>query len=182
MCGRELPANSAFCPTCGTPVTGTATSGTPAPYFVQPQPVGATANYASVGDRAVAIILDTVILAVVSLVFLIPIGIGGVLGVEFFSPLAFFAFPLLWWLVGLFYFTFFEGTSGQTIGKQAVGIKVVDGVSQKPVNMERALLRSFMRIIDMLPFLYFVGFILVETQPQKKRLGDALAGTIVVKA
>ncbi len=85
-------------------------------------------------------------------------------------------------MLALLYFTFFEGTTGQTLGKQAVSIKALDEVSKKPVNMERALLRNILRIIDWFPFFYLIGFILVETQPQKKRLGDTLARTIVVKA
>ena len=182
-CGRQLPANSAFCPACGTPIAGPETPGTSTPSMAQPQVVGAMANYATVGDRAVAVILDTVILAVVSLVFAIPIGlVGSAFGFGFLGAFFFGPFVLLWWLVWLLYFSFFEGTSGQTLGKQAVNIKVVDEVSQKPVTMERAFLRNILRIIDWLPFLYLIGFILVETQPQKKRLGDTLAKTIVVKA
>ena len=51
-----------------------------------------------------------------------------------------------------------------------------------PVDMGRAFIRNILRIIDWLPFFYIVGFVLVESQPQKKRLGDTVARTIVVKA
>ncbi len=144
------------------------------------------ANYATLGDRAVAVIIDSVILFLVSLVFLIPLifipGIGffAVFGLGFgllFGPLV-----LAPWLLGLVYFTYFESTSGQTLGKGMVGIKVVDETSQRPVDMGRALIRNILRIIDWLPFLYIVGLVLVESQPQKKRLGDTVAKTIVVKA
>ncbi len=182
-CGRELPGGSAFCPACGTPVADAATSTTSTSYTMRPQQVGTMANYATVGDRAVAVILDTFILFIASLVFAIPIGLfGSAFGLGLFGAFFFGPFVLLWWLAWLLYFSFFEGTSGQTLGKQAVSIKVVDESSHNPVNMERALLRNILRIIDWLPFLYLIGFILVETQPQKKRLGDTLARTIVVKA
>ena len=63
-----------------------------------------------------------------------------------------------------------------------MGIKVVDEASQKPPPIEQAVLRNILRIIDWLPFLYIIGFILAETQPNKKRLGDIVARTIVVRA
>jgi len=135
----------------------------------------------------VAIIIDYVIVAVVIFLFALPIGLAGVFGSGSFVPFGFF-FPFIWivfglleWLVGLLYFSFFEGTSGQTFGKQLVGIKVVDESTLRPPSIEQALVRTVLRIIDSL-FLYIVGFILVETQPNKKRLGDILAKTVVVKA
>ncbi len=149
-CGRELPRESAFCPACGTPVVASPTSTSP---IVQPQPIGATANYATVGDRLVAVIIDSVILLVPLYVLAIAIPIGlFTFGLGFFPTLLFGPFILTWWVLALLYFTFFEGTTGQTLGKQAVSIKVVDEVSQKPVNMERALLRNILRIIDWFPF------------------------------
>ncbi len=180
-CGRELPPGAAFCPACGTPLAGTAEA-VPSPPLGQTRPVQKLANYATVGDRAVAVILDTVILLIATSLFAIPIGLLGAFGTGAFPLFFFGTFTLLWWLVWLVYFSFFEGTSGQTLGKQALGIRVVDEVSQRPVTMERAVLRNILRIIDWLPFLYLVGFILVETQPGNKRLGDTLAKTIVVKA
>jgi len=147
-----------------------------------PHPVQTFANLATSGDRAVAVIVDTIILLVASLVFALPIGLLGAFGVGFFPSFFFGAFTLLWWLAWLVYFSFFEGTSGQTLGKQAVGIRVVDEGTQKPPTIEQALFRNILRIIDWLPFLYIIGFILVETQPNKKRLGDIVAKTIVVKA
>ncbi len=140
------------------------------------------ANYATVGDRAVAVILDAFILLVATSLFAIPLGLLGAFGIGLLPVFFFGTFTLLWWLAWLVYFSFFEGTSRQTLGKQALGIKVVDESSQKPITMEQAVLRNILRIIDWLPFLFLVGFILVETQPGKKRLGDIVARTIVVRA
>ncbi len=126
--------------------------------------------------------IDTLILSVASLIFAVPIGLLGAFGIGFFPSLFFGTFTLLSWLVWLIYFSFFEGTSGQTLGKQAVGIKVVDETTMKPPPLEQALLRNILRIIDWLPFFYIIGFILVETQPNKKRLGNMVARTVVVRA
>lgn len=84
----------------------------------------------------------------------------------------------LLWLV---YFTYFEGTSGQTIGKKLTHIKVVkeDGST---CDLGSALVRNFLRIVDHLPFLYILGIILIAATDKRQRLGDMLAKTIVVKA
>jgi uncharacterized RDD family membrane protein YckC len=178
-CGKELPAESAFCPACGTPVAGRGPYSSVSMTSVQP---GVVANLATTGDRAVAVIIDTVILTVVGLLFSLPLGLLGLFGLGIFPAFFFGSFTLLWWLIWLVYFSFFEGTSGQTLGKQAVGIRVVDEVSQRPPPIAQAFLRNILRIIDWLPFLYIIGLILVETQPNKKRLGDIVARTLVIKA
>ncbi len=84
---------------------------------------------------------------------------------------------MLW----LLYFSYFEGTTGQTFRKSMVGIKVVDQTTQRPIDMGRALIRNILRIIDWLPFFYRLGFILVAVEEKKKRLGDMAANTIVIK-
>src|SRR3989441_11643172 len=181
-CGKELPAESAFCPACGTPVAGVGQSSSfPT---LGARPINTISNLASTGDRVVAIIIDSVILAVVIFLFALPIGLVGVFGSGSFVPFGFF-FPFIWiafglleWLVGLLYFSFFESTSGQTLGKQLVGIKVVDESTLRPPPIEQALLRTVLRIFDSF-FFYLIGFILIETQPNKKRLGDLLAKTVV---
>ncbi len=136
---------------------------------------------ATTGDRFVAVLIDSIIIYAAVLLFAIPVGLFGTFGFGFVFGLLWGAVVFLGWLVGLLYFSFFEGTSGQTLGKQLVGIKVVDEVTERPPPIEQALLRNILRIIDELLF-YLVGFILIETQPNKKRLGDIVAKTIVVKA
>jgi uncharacterized RDD family membrane protein YckC len=127
----------------------------------------------------VAVLIDTGILVVVGVLSSLAFGTLGLFSFGVFPTLVFG--PFVWWVIGLVYFTFFEGTSGQTWGKQLVGIKVVDESSQRPPPIEQAMVRNIVRIIDWLPFLYIIGFILVETQPNNKRLGDIIAGTIVVR-
>jgi len=145
------------------------------------QPPRVFGNLATTGDRFVAVLIDSIIIYAAVLLFAIPVGLFGIFGFGFFFGFLWGAVAFLGWLVGLLYFSFLEGTSGQTLGKQLVGIKVVDEVTERPPPIEQALLRNILRIIDELLF-YLVGFILIETQPNKKRLGDIVAKTIVVKA
>ena len=141
----------------------------------------AVVNYASVGDRFVAVLIDHIILAFVSLAFVIPAFILGAFAFSFGFGLFFGPLILLDFLLWLLYFSYFEGTTGQTFGKSMVGIKVVDETTQRPIDMGRAMIRNLLRIIDWLPFFYILGFILVEVEEKKKRLGDMAANTIVVK-
>ena len=60
----------------------------------------------------------------------------------------------------------------------ALGLKVVteDG---RPIEWGASIIRNLLRIIDGL-FVYLVGAILIWTSPMKQRLGDLLAGTVVI--
>jgi len=79
------------------------------------------------------------------------------------------------------YFTYFEGTSGQTIGKRAVGIKVVDERNFAIIGLGRAFARNVLRIIDILPFFYIVGIISFLASVKKQCLGYMAARSIVLK-
>jgi uncharacterized RDD family membrane protein YckC len=140
---------------------------------------------ADLGSRIVAGLIDYIILGVIAVV-LVFVGLaplmaapswmmggfgwgwfGGMFGVQF----------LLW----LIYFTYFEGTSGQTIGKKFAHVKVIKE-NGSSCDIGSALVRSILRIIDSLPAIYILGIILIAATEKKQRLGDMLAKTIVVKA
>ncbi|MBB5878546.1 MULTISPECIES: RDD family protein [Xanthomonas] len=72
-----------------------------------------------------------------------------------------------------------EGWRGQTLGKQALGLRVVarDGA---PVGWMAAITRNLLRTVDMLPFGYAVGLIACLFDAHSRRLGDLVAGTLVV--
>ena len=81
-------------------------------------------------------------------------------------------------LVLLYYFSL-ELTSGQTIGKKLLNIRVVTLTGQ-PRTAGQMAIRTVLRIVDGLPFLYLVGFVCVLVTMHKQRLGDMAANTIVV--
>lgn len=79
------------------------------------------------------------------------------------------------------YFTFWEMvTNGRSPGKAAVGLRVV-GRNGYPIDLRSSLVRNVMRIVDMLPAYYLVGLISIILSPGSERLGDHVAGTIVVR-
>lgn len=145
------------------------------------------ADYANLGSRIVAIIIDLIILSLVVVIIALPLGLlAGLSAIGnptqlFVARIAFFvSFMVLNVLVWLLYFTYFEGTSGQTLGKKIMGIKVVKENGDQPSFMD-ALIRTILRIIDGIAF-YLVGFIVILVSEKKQRLGDMAAGTIVVDA
>lgn len=170
-CGKEMPEKAQFCPHCGNP---TALAG---PVV---QPVAAPQNYATLVQRFLAVLIDTIILAVVGVV--IALG-SGVLSFPFFDPLGVFfgTTQIIWFVLWIAYFTYFEATTGQSFGKQAMRIRVVDAKSGAAINAGRAIVRNILRIIDWLPVIYIIGLILIAATSRKQRLGDIVAGTIVVK-
>jgi uncharacterized RDD family membrane protein YckC len=137
------------------------------------------------GSRIVAGLIDYIILgiiaAVVTFVAITPFmtgpswmmygwswgWFGGMFGIQF----------LLW----LIYFTYFEGTSGQTFGKRFAHIRVIKEDGSR-CDYGSALIRSLLRIIDSLPAIYILGIILIAATEKKQRLGDMLAKTLVIKA
>ena len=70
---------------------------------------------------------------------------------------------------------------GQTWGKKICKIRVMDERGL-PLTFHQILLRNVMRPIDMLPLFYLVGCISCAFSRHFKRLGDHVAGTVVVLA
>ena len=69
--------------------------------------------------------------------------------------------------------------NGQTVGKKAMALRVVsaDGA---PLGWLAAVVRNLLRTVDMLPAAYAVGLVSCLVDPNGRRLGDLVAGTVVV--
>lgn len=125
-------------------------------------------------------------LMVRALAFAIDLGVRGLfLGLLFFA-LAFLGqlgiglgsillFAVSWWYMVLFEVL----NQGRSPGKQWMGLRVVqdDGT---PVGWSASLLRNLLRVVDLLPFGYFLGAICCLHHPGFKRFGDLAAGTLVI--
>jgi uncharacterized RDD family membrane protein YckC len=78
------------------------------------------------------------------------------------------------------YFAFFEIIwKGQTPGKRLAKIRVIHE-SGRPVNVYEVIGRNLLRAIDWLPAMYGVGIVCMMLNNEHKRLGDYVAGTVVV--
>jgi uncharacterized RDD family membrane protein YckC len=78
------------------------------------------------------------------------------------------------------YFAFFEIIwKGQTPGKRFVKIRVIKE-SGRPINAYEAIARNLLRAVDMMPTMYIAGLVTMMISPRNKRLGDYVAGSVVV--
>jgi uncharacterized RDD family membrane protein YckC len=138
---------------------------------------------AGIGSRFLAIALDTLIQV---LGFLMIVFVAEILlpTAARFTPRA------LTWAAAIFflcvfilysgYYALFEVFwNGQTPGKRLVRLRVISD-SGRPITVYEAVVRNLLRIIDQLPGLYVVGIISVFLTARNKRLGDIVAGTVVV--
>lgn len=83
-------------------------------------------------------------------------------------------------IAALGYHFLIEGLwDGFTVGKRIFGIKVVheDG---SECSVGSAFVRNLLEILDGL-FYYLVGFIVMAASEKRQRIGDRLAGTVVVR-
>lgn len=99
-----------------------------------------------------------------------------------FGDRVFFIAAGVWALFLTAYYPVFEGLTGRTFGKLLCGLKVVDAAGGKP-GVKRALLRTLVRLVEVNPFLLggIPAGIAVMTSRKRQRLGDAAAGTFVLK-
>lgn len=130
---------------------------------------------AGVFRRFLAVLIDGILLMVLG--WLIALG-GGTAGATGFSVEG--APAGLFFLVALAYYTVMEKTQGATLGKKAVGLKVVKADGSGDIDWPAAIIRNVMRIIDGFAF-YLVAAIAVWVSKNRQRLGDMAAKTLVVK-
>jgi uncharacterized RDD family membrane protein YckC len=91
----------------------------------------------------------------------------------------------IWLLLELFlttlYFVFFETLyAGRTPGKRLTQLRVVTE-NGAVLDARASLLRNLLRAVDTLPAGYVVGVVSMILSPRTQRLGDIVAGTVVVR-
>ncbi len=129
--------------------------------------------------RSVAYLIDLVIrigivLVLSLLLALVEVGMGG------FDGMSLGAMFLAYFVIDWFYYVFFEVLwSGRSPGKRAVRLRVV-GQDGRSLTALDSVLRNLLRAADFLPFGYAVGLVVMGRDPMFRRLGDMIAGTVVV--
>lgn len=149
-----------------------------------PERVAVELPIAGVGSRAIAYLIDVGLLFLVGIAlyfaftFLVPDPVNAVLGLSRAVKIvgAVILFGALW-----IYWTVFEVLwHGQTIGKRLVKIRVVrlDG---SPVTAVDSAIRNLLRLVDFFPACYPVGLVTMLFDPKHRRVGDLVAGTVLVR-
>ena len=70
--------------------------------------------------------------------------------------------------------------AGRSPGKRALGLRVVDARGL-PISLHQALVRNVMRAVDFLPAFYGFAAISTLVDPHRRRLGDLVADTLVIR-
>jgi len=130
---------------------------------------------AGIGGRALAAFLDHIVLMVaLMLLILAMLAIMTASGTSgSWMAVVLLATGLF---VNWFYFAVLEvALEGQTPGKKALKLRVVAS-NGGSASRGALLLRNLVRPLD-----YLVGVLLIASDPRARRLGDRLAGTLVVR-
>jgi uncharacterized RDD family membrane protein YckC len=142
---------------------------------------------AGIGSRFLALAIDTLIQFGVVIVVLVFSGVALRIAAStnfssaLFSQWGAAALIFASFLLFYGYFACFETLwNGQTPGKRIIGIRVVK-TSGRPLTPAETIGRNLMRIVDSLPALYAIGVITALANSENKRLGDFVAGSIVVR-
>jgi uncharacterized RDD family membrane protein YckC len=153
-----------------------------------PESVELEFTLAGIGNRAYALLIDYLVLGLILIVLLILWAIFSFQLVDILSNLLGFDTKLGLWLVAIQalisffvyvgYFVFFETLwQGQTPGKRRVKIRVI-GDDGRPVRLQQATLRALLRPVD---DTFFIGVFFIVLNKREKRLGDLVAGTLVIQ-
>ncbi len=142
-----------------------------------PERVAVEHEIAGVGSRAVAQLLDTLIMAAM---YGVLIGVV-VNGLQFLPRWAVLTFVIVTSVATPFvYYILFEWREGCTPGKRVLRIRVVTEAGA-PIGLRESAVRNVLRVIDMLPLLYVLGGTVAMCSARSQRLGDMAAGTLAVR-
>ena len=133
-----------------------------------------------IGARIGAQIVDSIAMGILLFVPMWVLGgIGGLAGESAGAGMSLIGL-LVGGVLALGYGFLLEGLwDGYTVGKRLFGIKVVEE-DGSPCSLGSAFVRNLLEIID--GFLYYViGFVAMALSDRRQRIGDRLAGTVVVR-
>ncbi len=150
--------------------------------IITPENIPVTVELAGIGTRFGALLIDILVMVAIYLFFVMMASIGGMLLSWSFAGALVQPLLILFGFAVLFGYSIFFETfwNGQTPGKRFFGLRVLrDGGF--PVDFYSVATRNLMRIADFLPVAFAAGALAVFFHREYKRLGDMVAGTVVVK-
>ncbi|WP_223635250.1 RDD family protein [Corallococcus sp. EGB] len=132
---------------------------------------------AGVYARFLAWLLDALIVGLATSVVLMALQLGMSAFPGFASALSIVVYFLVDWGYAI---TLETAWAGQTVGKRVMSLRVIQESGVR-IGFYHAALRNLARVVDRLPVLYLVGGSVALVSRSHQRLGDLLAGTIVVR-
>ncbi|MGO8757884.1 MAG: RDD family protein [Terracidiphilus sp.] len=148
-----------------------------------PELVAIEMPLAGIGSRFIGILVDSLIMGAAFVILIL-------LAAMLLPALSFFGDASANWVVGIFvlilfllqwgYFALFEAfANGRTPGKRVARIRVIHQ-SGRGITFVEALGRNLVRFVDYLPSFYAIGVVTMFVTRRHQRLGDLVAGTLVV--
>ena len=198
-CGKETDASGKFCQWCGTDIEAIAPKAmmkTEPEENEEEEPT--TGNYAGLGRRFFAFVIDAIMLLILMTVAATFFGL--VQGVKYFYYLTVQRAPIsalteagtseaaltpiiaalgvLFIIIPWLYFAGFECSRGRgTPGKTLLRIVVTDTDGAR-ISFARATLRHFFKFISAL--ILFIGFIMIGLTKKRQGMHDRVAGCLVI--
>ena len=188
-CGQVYPTGTNFCPADGGQVR---------PQQLRQQPIVSTPprtlinvarrvqyNKANFGDRLLALMIDfivTIVLGIPAIVTLSSVGFNIFKG-DISEILETLGISALLFLIPMYYDFFKDGFGqGQSLGKSAMGLMVVNLENNKPCNKRRSFLRGLITfLISVIPYVgWLVDLLMVIITVDGRKIGDLAAGTQVI--
>jgi uncharacterized RDD family membrane protein YckC len=165
-CGKEMPENSEFCPSCKSSIRHTNDlSGTAAEKILSESSL--QQHWVK---RAIAILIDSIIVGIATAIL-------GVL-TDMARIFNWLALPFVMGLMYVLYFTVTESIYGYTIGKKIVNLKVMKANGKKP-GLQSAFLRNISKIHFLILLLDTLGGFFTS-KDNHQRYVDQIANTTVV--
>ncbi|TVQ58240.1 MAG: RDD family protein [Spirulina sp. DLM2.Bin59] len=153
-----------------------------------PESVELTFTLAGIGNRAYALLIDYLLwgLLWVGFIFFWSATLDQIEAIATLTGIA--AETMILWVIALgfilsfclyvgYFITFEVLWQGQTPGKRFVKIRVIRE-NGRPARLPQATMRSLLRPVD---DFFFLGMLLIIFSPREKRIGDWLAGTVVIQ-
>jgi uncharacterized RDD family membrane protein YckC len=137
----------------------------PDPFGAQPATGGPSGPRAGFWLRFGAVVIDGLIIVAAYVPLAIAVGSSTASNLCLIASIA--------------YYTLLEGGArGQTVGKMAVGIRVIDLARGGPIGPGRAFIRWLGRIVSTIPV--YLGYFWMLWDKEKQTWHDKMAGSVVV--
>ncbi len=140
-----------------------------------PQNIELEFELGSLGDRVVGTIIDWLIIFAYVAIILVFANFGN-------TKTSGFSFLLFLFFLPVVFYSLLSETllNGQSLGKKVMKIKVIS-LSGEQASFSQYLIRWVFRLIDFAVTSNFLALILVAATEKHQRLGDIIAGTVLVK-
>jgi len=185
FCGVKNNAGQTQCFVCGKKVPSFDADASPVPTRSKTisgasKALSNAAVAARIGDRMIAVFLDTMLLAAVMLFLFAVASTEKLFSGLPLSPTGFTAAGAgVVVLIAFLYHWLLEGSSGVTLGKGIIGVRVASFGGRRG-GFRASAIRNALRLVEGIP-LYIPAFAVALFTKGRRRIGDLLANTVVLE-